>query len=69
MMYSSNTRHSSTPTYGNLFKKIDQVTKEGHPVTKTIEASDIILSEFEGDTEKMDEIMIRAMEIRTKELD
>lgn len=33
-----------TPCYGNLFKKVEQVTQQGHHLLKTVEASDIVLS-------------------------
>jgi len=33
-----------TPCYGNLFKKVEQLTQQGHHLLKTVEASDIVLS-------------------------
>ena len=58
-----------TPYHGNLFKKLQQHTKSGHSLLKTVEASDIVLSEFEGNEQKMEQIVVRSMQIRTKQLD
>ncbi len=35
-----------TPYHGNLLSRIEQKTQGGHKVCKTVETSDIVLSQF-----------------------